>query len=98
MAEKITQQWISERIKKTIDQYFQEYKYMDREFVECTKDTVVGAVLQTALHLLPTEKYFEIKQYCYDKYGYDPGGLGYGQLTLEMWIKEQDDGKTDDNI
>jgi len=91
MAERITQQWISERIKKTIDQYFQEYKYMDREFVERTKDTVVGAVLQTALHLLPTDKYFALKQYCFDKYGYDPGGLGLsGQYTLEMLMEEQD--------
>ena len=89
MAERITQQWISERIKKTIDQYFQEYKYMSKEYVKQTKDTVVGAILQVALHQLPTDKYFEIKQYCYDKYGYDPGGL-QGQYTLEMLMEEQD--------
>ena len=63
---------------------------MDREFVELTKDTVVGAVLQTALHLLPTDKYFELKQYCFDKYGYDPGGLP-GQYTIEMLMEEDEE-------
>lgn len=90
MAEQITQKWIVERIEKTIDQHFKESKYiLDKEWLKVQRLHFIGGVLQTALHLLPTDKYFEIKQYCYDKYGYDPGGLS-GQYTLDMLMEEQD--------
>ena len=97
MAGALTQAWIEKRIKKVIDQHFQESKYVsDKEWLKTQRLHYLGGVLQTGLFLLPTEKYFELKQYCYDKYGYDPGGLS-GQYTLEMLMEEQDAG-TDEHI
>ena len=88
MAEMITQKWITDRIKKTIDQHFQESRHItDMEWLKVQRLHYIGGVLQTALHLLPTEKYFELKKYCKDKHGYNPGGLD-GQLTFKEWMKD----------
>lgn len=86
----ITQDWIAERIKKTIDQHFQESRWVsDKEYLKTSRLHFIGGVMQTALHLLPTDKYYEIARYCYEKHGYDPGGQANGQMTIDMWMREE---------
>ena len=71
----MTNKEIQERIKKTIDQFYN--LCFIREHREKYKDWelhYIGGVLQTALHLLPYNQYDELKFYIYDAYGYDPGG------------------------
>lgn len=89
MSEKITYGWIEQRIKKCIDQHFKESRHItDMEWLKVQRLHYIGGVLQTALHLLPTDRYFELKRYCKEKHGYNPGGLD-GQLTFEIWEKEK---------
>ena len=53
----ITQDWIAERIKKTIDQHFQESRWVsDKEYLKTSRLHFIGGVMQTALHLLPRRK------------------------------------------
>lgn len=93
MAEKITYAWIEQRIKKCIDQHFQDSQYIgNKERLNERRVPYIGGILQAALHLLPTDRYFECCKYCYYQHGYDPGGVADGgQKTLEMWIKEKNE-------
>lgn len=93
MSAPITYAWIQERIKKTIAQHFQQSRYVtDTEYLKTERLHFIGGIMQTALHLLPNDKYFEIARWCYETYGYDPGGQADGQMTIEMWeaMNEQD--------
>lgn len=93
VGNKITYDWISDRIKKTIDQHFQESRYMsDKKWLKTQRLHYIGGILQTALHLLPTDKYYDLKQYCYEKYGYNPGGVYPGQININEWLKEDENG------
>ena len=74
---------IEDRIKATIDQF---YKIPSRQYIEDTQLDYIGGVLQVALHLLPTDRYFAVKQYIYDQYGYDPGGVKSGQISMDDLI------------
>jgi hypothetical protein len=86
----ITQAWIEERIKKVIDQHFQEAKHIsDKEWLKTQRLHYIGGIMQTALFLLPLDKYFELVRYCYDTYGYDPGGAQDSQLTFKMLMTEE---------
>lgn len=69
---------IKSRIKATIDQFYKSPKI----FIEEIQDAFIYGVLQTALHLLQTEDYYEIKNYIYKNYNYDPGGCSDGQIEL----------------
>lgn len=90
MAGAITQAWIEKRIKKVIDQHFQESKYVsDKEWLKTQRLHYLGGVLQTGLFLLPTEKYYELVRYCYETYGYDLGGATDAQMTFRMLIEEE---------
>lgn len=71
---------IKERIIKTIDQF---YTCSSQQHIDEVQLHYIGGILQTALHLVPTDMYFDIKQYIYLTYGYDPGGCAYGQMTME---------------
>lgn len=70
---------IEHRIKKTIDQFFKQDPRRDDKEVRML---FIGGILQTALHILPNNEYFDVKQYCYDRWGYDPGGVRDGQLSI----------------
>lgn len=89
----ISQDWIVDRIKATIDQHFQESRYIaDQKWLKMMRTHHIGGILQTALHLLPTEKYYELKEYCYEKHGYNPGGVYPGQISINEWLKEDENG------
>ena len=70
---------IKNRIKKTVDQF---YNLRCPSYIEKTQKSYIGGVLQTALHLLPTNDYYEVKNYVYKTWGYDPGGCVDGQMEL----------------
>ena len=75
--------WMTERIKMTIDQHFQESRNVtDKKYLEEHRTHFIGGILQTALHLLPLDRYMECKNYCYEKYGYDPGGCREQQMSV----------------
>ena len=90
MAANITYAWIEERIKMVIAQHFQESRYMDKDYVKEWRIHYIGGIMQTALHLLPNDRYFVITRWIYETYGYDPGGedIRSGQMTIEMWEAE----------
>lgn len=91
MAERLTYAWIEERIKAVINQHFQESKNIkDLEWLETMRVHYIGGIMQTALHLLPNERYFAINRWIYETHGYDPGGesVRSGQMTIEMWEAE----------
>lgn len=69
---------IVDRIKATIDQF---YSY-PQEIIEKEELHFIGGVLRTALHLIPTKDYYEVKEYIYRTYGYDPGGCKDGQIQF----------------
>lgn len=71
---------IKSRIKKTIDQF---YSLRSKEYIKKSQEKFIGGVLQTALHLLNFTDYYEIKQYVYAQYGYDPGGVADGQIGFD---------------
>ena len=69
---------IVDRIKATIDQF---YSY-PQVIIEKEELYFIGGVLHTALHLIPTNDYYEVKEYIYRTYGYDPGGCTDGQIQF----------------
>lgn len=78
---KLTYEWIEQRIKMTIDQFYAGRKY-STGYVKEAQLHYIGGVLQTALHLLPNDRYFELKRYIWETYGYDPGGARDGQISF----------------
>lgn len=60
---------------------------MKTGFREKTELWHIGGILQAALHILPFEKYYDLKEYVYKTYGYDPGGVNgiARQVTLNEW-------------
>ena len=89
----ITQKYIVERIKKTIDQYYSELKYMSPEYRKESELHYIGGILQTALHLLPTDEYYKVKDYVYEAHGYDPGGRGGAQADLQEYLHYKEEGE-----
>ena len=75
-----------ERIKKTIDQFYQS---SSKKYINEAQLHFIGGVLQTTLHLLPTDDYQDIKQYIYAKWGYNPGGID-GQINVDEWLTIND--------
>lgn len=73
------------RFQKTIDQHFAE-KARAVTWDKTDEMNYIGGILQAALHILPTDRYLALKQYIYDKHGYDSGGCDTGQMTLEDMI------------
>lgn len=78
---------IQKRFEATIDQYYAQLKYMKPGYRKETELEFIGGVLQAALHILPLERYYGLKQYVYDQHGYNPGGVGSiaRQVTLNEW-------------
>ena len=74
---------IENGIRATIDQF---YAHKNREYIEAIQVNYVGGILQTALHLLPTDRYYSIKQYVYVAHGYDPGGVTDGQISINDFV------------
>lgn len=71
---------IENGFRATVDQFFASYPHIrdtDHELYH------IGGVLQAALHILPTERYFALKNYIYETHGYDPGGCKTGQIGME---------------
>ena len=62
----------------TIDQFYG----LPKAFINKAQQHYIAGILQAALHILPTNRYFELKQYIYDTHGYDPGGCRTGQISL----------------
>ena len=65
--------------KDCIDQW---YAFPDKDYIKENQLHHIGGILQAALFILPNDDYFALKQYVYDKHGYDPGGCQTGQFSL----------------
>ena len=74
---------IESKIRATIDQF---YQMSSKAHLESCQVDFIGGVLQTALHLLPTDRYYSIKQYVYVAHGYDPGGVVDGQISMSDMV------------
>ena len=89
MSERITYDWIEERIKQVIDQHFQESKWIsDKQWLKTMQLHYIGGILQTALFLLPNDRYYKVKKYVWEKYGYDPGGAKDDQISIFEMMEE----------
>ena len=80
---KMTVAQIKKGFERTIDQW---YAFPNKEYVRENQLQYIGGILQAALHILPNDSYFALKQYVYDKHGYDPGGCDTGQYSLSDYI------------
>jgi len=74
-------EYIMARIKAVIDQFYAFRKY-NAAYVEKVQTDYIGGVLQAALFLLPNDRYYEVKYYIFDTYGYDPGGCADRQMSI----------------
>lgn len=75
--------YAAQKIKAVIDQHFQESKWIaDKDWLNNMRLHYIGGVLQVALFMLPLDRYYEIKQYIYTEYGYDPGGCKDKQINI----------------
>lgn len=83
----MTNKEIASRFRKTIDQFF---KISSREYIEQCKVHYIGGILQSALHILPLDEYYSLKVYIYERYGYDPGGVTDGQMTILEYVGKGD--------
>lgn len=75
----MTNAQIVQGFQKTVDQF---YKYPNKKYIEETQLHFIGGLLQSALHILPNEDYFRLKQWIYKKHGYDAGGCQTGQMNI----------------
>ena len=71
---------IEQRFRATIDQF---YTFPSQDYIKRAQLNFIGGVLQSALHILPLDRYLALKEYIYEKYGYDPGGVVTGQIRIE---------------
>lgn len=74
------QEEIYDRFTAVVDQFFRQGP---PRYVDEAKLFFIGGVLQSALFLLPNERYFELKNYIYTTYGYDPGGCAERQVVIQ---------------
>ena len=84
----MTNKEMIERIRATIDQF---YRHPNSRYIEETQLHFIGGVLQTALHLLPTDDYYDMKNYIFAKWGYNAGGVD-GQMNINEWLSLNDNG------
>ena len=75
----MTNKQITEKFKRTIDQFFE---FPNKGYIEDARLLFIGGVLQATLHILPWNEYWSLKVYCYEKHGYDPGGVTTGQISM----------------
>jgi hypothetical protein len=75
---------IQKRFEATIDQYYSQLKYMKPGYRKETELEYIGGILQAALHILPWDNYYALKEYVYKVHGYNPGGVGgiSGQISI----------------
>ena len=71
---------IEKRFKASIDQW---YQFPNKNYVKENQMHHIGGILQAALHILPLDNYYALKQYVYDAHGYDPGGVTTGQISFD---------------
>lgn len=81
---------IERGFQKTVDQYYAQLKYMKPEYREKSELFIIGGICQSALHILPLDNYYALKQYIYERHGYDSGGCSDGQMSLEELIDATD--------
>ena len=85
----MTEKQVIKGFLAAIDQW---YHFPNSNYVRDNQLHHIGGILQAALHILSTDNYYELKQYVFDTYGYDPGGCSTGQISLEdMKPVETDD-------
>ena len=84
----MTNAQITEQFRRTIDQFFE---FPNKGYIEESRLLFIGGVLQAALHVLPWNEYWSLKVYCYEKHGYDPGGVNTGEISLMEWRGKNDE-------
>ena len=85
---KMTKENVIKRFEACIDQF---YAFPNKDHIKETQLDYIGGILQAALFILPNDDYFALKQYVYDKHGYDPGGCQTGQFSLADYKWGDDD-------
>ena len=78
---------IENGFRKTIEQFFNLYNQPYYQGSEEERLYFIAGVLKSALHIIPLDNYYALKDYIYKTYGYDPGGAADQQMTLEEWEK-----------
>lgn len=78
----MTNKEMVERFRATIDQF---YNFPSQRYVEENQLQFIGGVLQTALHLLPDNDYYDLKNYIFARWGYNAGGVDR-QMNIDEWL------------
>ena len=79
----MTEKQIIKGFERTIDQW---YAFPNQNYVRENQLQYIGGILQAALHIVSTDSYFALKQYVFEKHGYDPGGCQTRQIALSDCI------------
>lgn len=74
------QEEIYDRFTAVVDQFFRQGP---PRYVDEAKLFFIAGVLQSALFLLQNDRYFELKNYIYKTYDYDPGGCADRQVMIQ---------------
>jgi len=80
----MTHNEVIDGFKKTVDQFYKAPT--SAEYKQSAQLHFIGGVLQSALHILPNDKYFELKQWIYTTHGYDSGGCTDGQIAIDEYF------------
>ena len=66
-----------ERLKKAVDQTVNDWNKTRLNDIEkwSTEELIIWGIVKAALYVLNFDDYDKLKQYIYDKYGYNVGGV-----------------------
>jgi hypothetical protein len=70
---------VEKGFRATIDKYFKQQYYGNEKH----RQAYIAGILQTALHIIPLDNYYALKNYIYQTWGYDPGGAANQQITID---------------
>ena len=91
MASAKTYDYIEEGLKRVVEQHFAGMKNVQPEYLKEAKKaqvSYIGAVCQSALILLPLNRYYAFLRNIYEKHGYDPGGVRDGHTAEQESLFE----------
>ena len=74
-----------DRCKKCVDQVYIDWNkaIISNSEKRQIEEYEAWGIVHLALYILNFDEYNEFKRYIYEKYGYDPGGVSDGQISMD---------------
>lgn len=81
-----------EKCKACVDQVFIDWDRtkLSKDEKVAIEEAMAWGIVHLALYILDFNEYNALKQYIYDKHGYDSGGCSDGQMNVFDLIPEDD--------